>query len=374
MRAQQRLAVALLLAVLAATAASAQTTLPHIPLRSGLTVVSVLSFPQGDRENVVTAQTSTAGDVTYTWHATANTAGERTEVIFSRFVRAADLASATRLNTVFWVNDNADYPGYTAFSLSRAVYESLRTAGTATFVVTARDDSGLAGAMPTFGAMQGNLKFKGTLSRVAPLPEPFALIANGRRVSVPALHVHGRFAFQDKPLEQDFWVLADAAHPLILKTVTGKDVLQVVRVEMPGDDTIPAVVAIVERSLDEQCRAELPGIYFAFGTADLDPASSRTLADIAAMLARHPQWTLAIEGHTDSVGTPAANQRLSQARAQTVLTSLRAEHGIDPNRLGANGFGATRPRESNDTLEGRARNRRVELVRPCATNHTGEHS
>jgi outer membrane protein OmpA-like peptidoglycan-associated protein len=340
----------------------------RIPLKSGLTLVSALQFPDGDRENVVTVQGTAQDGVTYTWHGSqAGENGQRTDATFSRFVSAADLAGATRLNTVFRVNDQTDYPGYTAFSFSTRVYESLRATGSAAFTVTAMGE----GLLPGLAA---NAKYKGALSLVAQESEPFALIVNGVATTVPSLHIHGRFAFREQPLEQDFWVLADNSHPLILKTVTGRDVLQLLRVEMPADDVLPASVTVVERELDKQCRAELPGVYFAFGTAVLDPASNATLASVAGIMKRHPQWTLSIEGHTDNIGGNAANQRLSEQRARAVQLSLSAEHAIAPARLQASGFGATRPRAPNETMAGRARNRRVELVRPCATDSAGGHS
>jgi outer membrane protein OmpA-like peptidoglycan-associated protein len=368
-------ALALSLAGLA-TAAPTPPTLTHIPLKQGLTLVSVLHFPEGDRENVVTVQRASADAVTYSWHVSARSrSGEREDAEFSRTVRTADLASATRLNTVFRPGDQMDYPGYTAFTISTAVYESLRTSGRAPFMLAALgESSGPLGGVPGFGAFGGTSKFKGTLTRVGPPSERFPLIVNGRRVSVPALHARGTFAYQEQHRDQEIWMLADGEHPLILKTVTGKDVLQMVRIEVPAEAAMPATATVVERALDEECRAELPGIYFAFGTADLDRSSNQTLADVAAMLQRHPQWTLAIEGHTDNIGTDAANQHLSEARARAVQTSLTSAHGVKPARLTAGGFGASRPRESNDTLDGRARNRRVELVRPCPAHPNGDHS
>ena len=70
-----------------------------------------------------------------------------------------------------------------------------------------------------------------------------------------------------------------------------------------------------------------------------------------------------MEGHTDSLGGDAPNLDLSRRRAAAVKQALASGYGIDAGRLQTAGFGASRPKESNDTLEGRARNRRVELVR-----------
>jgi OOP family OmpA-OmpF porin len=124
--------------------------------------------------------------------------------------------------------------------------------------------------------------------------------------------------------------------------------------------------AALERELDSACRADLPGIYFAFNSAALDPASDRAIASIAAILARHPDWNATLEGHTDSIGTGAANQALSERRVEAVRARLIEQHKASAARLRVVGHGATRPRESNGTIEGRARNRRVELVRDCA--------
>ena len=74
---------------------------------------------------------------------------------------------------------------------------------------------------------------------------------------------------------------------------------------------------------------------------------------------------MTVEGHTDSVGTTTANQRLSERRAEAVRDRLARRHGVDTRAWKAVGYGLSRPRESNETIEGRARNRRVELVRDC---------
>jgi OOP family OmpA-OmpF porin len=76
------------------------------------------------------------------------------------------------------------------------------------------------------------------------------------------------------------------------------------------------------------------------------------------------EWAATIEGHTDSIGGAKSNQVLSERRADAVRARL-VSAGIVATRLKAAGFGATRPRETNTTIEGRARNRRVELARDC---------
>ena len=81
------------------------------------------------------------------------------------------------------------------------------------------------------------------------------------------------------------------------------------------------------------------------------------------MLQAHPDLKLAVKGHTDNVGTPADNLKLSEARAKAVMAALVKEQGIDAGRLQAKGLGSTKPAAVNTTAEGRQNNRRVELVK-----------
>ena len=116
-------------------------------------------------------------------------------------------------------------------------------------------------------------------------------------------------------------------------------------------------------ALAENGRVTTQGIYFATASATLQPESKPTLDEIAAMLKDHADLKLAIEGHTDNVGQAAANQTLSEQRAQAVRDYLVNKAGIDTARLQAHGLGSTKPVAPNDTPEGRQTNRRVELVK-----------
>ncbi len=81
---------------------------------------------------------------------------------------------------------------------------------------------------------------------------------------------------------------------------------------------------------------------------------------VAAVLARYPQTTIIVEGHTDSTGSDAYNQQLSERRANSVARYL-AQRGVNASRIKAIGYGEQRPVASNDTAEGRQKNRRVEI-------------
>lgn len=105
-------------------------------------------------------------------------------------------------------------------------------------------------------------------------------------------------------------------------------------------------------------------LYLNFDTdqATLKPDAQATIAQIISLLAQNPDLKLAVQGHTDNAGPPAHNQELSEARARTVMATLTAQ-GIAPARLQAAGFGQTKPLTNNDSEAGKAKNRRVELVK-----------
>ena len=102
-------------------------------------------------------------------------------------------------------------------------------------------------------------------------------------------------------------------------------------------------------------------VLFDTGSYTLKPGAREKLAKISGILLAHPGLTMQIEGHTDSVGTDDFNQQLSERRADSVRDFL-AEQGVPATSITARGFGKTQPVASNDTAEGRQRNRRVELV------------
>ena len=119
--------------------------------------------------------------------------------------------------------------------------------------------------------------------------------------------------------------------------------------------------AAMATGLDSNGSIALYGIYFDTAKSDLKPESEPTLAEMAKLLNSKPALKVFIVGHTDMVGDPAANLRLSVARAQSVVAALVAK-GIPATRMTPFGNGSYAPVASNKTEEGRAKNRRVELV------------
>ncbi len=109
-------------------------------------------------------------------------------------------------------------------------------------------------------------------------------------------------------------------------------------------------------------RVAIYGIYFDFDKAELQPESEPTLQEIARLLAENPQLRLHVVGHTDNVGEFDYNLKLSRLRAEAVVEALVSKHGVVRERLESAGVGPLAPMASNSTEEGRAKNRRVELV------------
>jgi len=109
--------------------------------------------------------------------------------------------------------------------------------------------------------------------------------------------------------------------------------------------------------------AAVYGIYFDTGKAEVKPESDAALKEIAHLLQEDPQLKLYVVGHTDNQGVLDMNLELSKRRADAVLTALTAKFGVAAARLHALGDGPSAPVASNDTEEGRSRNRRVELVK-----------
>ncbi|UCE17437.1 MAG: OmpA family protein [Gemmatimonadota bacterium] len=106
----------------------------------------------------------------------------------------------------------------------------------------------------------------------------------------------------------------------------------------------------------------LRGITFEFNKSTIRPGSYPILDDAAQTMIEIPELKVQIEGHTDSKGSDEYNQKLSEARANSVRNYLITRHQINPNRIVAVGFGERRPVADNDTEEGRQLNRRIDFV------------
>lgn len=117
------------------------------------------------------------------------------------------------------------------------------------------------------------------------------------------------------------------------------------------------------KALDADGRIALYGITFDTDRSTIRAESKDTIAQIAALLKQQPKLELDVVGHTDNAGGAEHNRKLSQRRADAVVVALVEDHGIDEARLHARGEGMDKPVGDNATDAGRAKNRRVELVK-----------
>ncbi len=121
--------------------------------------------------------------------------------------------------------------------------------------------------------------------------------------------------------------------------------------------------AEMQKQITDSGHVALYGIYFDFDKATLKPESKPTLDEISSLLTSNPDLKLILVGHTDILGGYDYNMTLSKLRANAVVDSLIKNYNISSGRLMGAGVGYLSPAASNDTDEGRAKNRRVELIK-----------
>jgi len=322
-----------------------------------------------------------------------------------RKILSADLQSSHEYAESFGESQPLSLPNTTALGISSATLNDLVTKGEAEF---SYHDVGIKGAL---GGLLGGIagmteqmnknnpsgktpedqkaqqamkdlqnmgKVNCTMKRVDQKVYSFPVLLNDERVQLPAIRANCKS--NDGALAE-FYFLNDPQNALSLTWKIGKsDRLQVVKLEYApvpasqtagggkagagggaGDVESSAAAKQLEQKLEQQEKVRIYGIYFDFASAEIKPQSKPTLDEIAEVMNAHPDWKLNVGGHTDNIGGDAFNMQLSQQRADAVKNALVTQYKIAPERLTTAGYGASSPVEPNDTMEGRARNRRVEL-------------
>lgn len=349
----------------------AQTTAPRIPLIAGLTILTAVSTPiVGDYETLkVVDGVAPDGAMRMTISGeTRNPVDKSTQSTnVGRTVRAADLSAAHTYKYMFSSDGANEYPGTTALGASASVVNDVRSTGHSAVHIDGEAAgmgalvSGVMGMISgsnANGAIGMGTNASGTLALAEPRPVGFSVIVNNARTVLPAWHLKGHLSKGEQPADIDWYILDDPANPLSLRYSMGTDKLEVIRISYP----VPNAAKELENSLAKDRRAALYGIYFDFNSAVMKPQSEPVLREIVDVMKREPSWTLKVEGHTDNVGGDGKNQDLSARRAAAVKQAL-VQRGVSADRLTTGGYGASVPRETNATLAGRARNRRVELSR-----------
>lgn len=339
---------------------------PDIPFVAGMHIVLAVNnhtgaadhergILEGDYEMVVAVDDVTADSVTHTAHMDGTDAkGVHRRLAIPRMVTVGDIESSGVQVLGFHTDDPRKVSGTTSLGPSRSVVSRLVRSGEASYSFVNFVNQGI---------VSGTLKASGS-------PVRFPVLLNGRRVELEAIRATGHMALGGVSRPFETVILDHPRYPLSLRIAYGprggalpfepEFQREIVRIDLPEDMPVRTAATTLEKT----CRLEVPGIYFDFNRATLKPESKRGLEGIAAVLGTLDGRSFVIEGHTDSIGSDRYNDDLSARRADAVKSALVRDHGVEASRLATAGFGERRPIESNDTLSGRARNRRVELA--CA--------
>lgn len=158
---------------------------------------------------------------------------------------------------------------------------------------------------------------------------------------------------------------ANTEWPTEFGTEKGQVLALVTITEKKGmtDRMVKVSAAEMKNSLSESGRIALYGIYFDFNKSDVKPDSKDALAEIGSLMTSNPALKVVIVGHTDSFGAFEMNRVLSQRRAEAVVAALTGSYGIASDRMFPVGVAFAAPVATNETEAGRAKNRRVELVK-----------
>ncbi len=335
---------------------------PSIRLQEGMIVTSVVSYLTHSPDLVQLLKHLGADGLQWETESQISTTDEqRNSSGYAKgaFTRTEDLQTSHRLFLRVFADESEARVGATTGMASSEVFAELRNKGeTAIDVIEIPPEKGNV-YDPTVVAQRKN--FRGTLVRVG--SETMRILVDGVAVLVPVLHAKGTLKARELVHTFDFWWLDDPAARLLMH-YRFEDYTEhrVVRIDYPG---VRGAEAALTTNLAKTCRAELSGVYFASGSAQLLSASRPALESIADILKKHPDWKITIEGHTDNVGNDVANLTLSRNRAAAVKDYMTSREAVDASRIKIEGVGRNRPIDNNETIEGRAHNRRVEVARAC---------
>jgi outer membrane protein OmpA-like peptidoglycan-associated protein len=319
-----------------------------VPLKPGLTLSTTWHrATEGDDVECLTQIGEVDGSAVA---ATANCSMSTGTEGGSRRTCRADMRAAHAYYT--GAGDNPDVlRGTTMFSLSAAAFNELKSKGSTRHRFVSVSD----------GAIIGDLD--GVLRREATATS--STIVNDRVVELPVVRAAGtlRGTAMGKPVATRVTaaIIDDGRFPLVLEYAM-PDIgaagfsIRYSKLSYPTEGKL-------EQQLASEQRIDVYGIYFDVSSDRLRQESDPVLKEIGDALRRNPEWRLTIDGHTDSVGSAQANMDLSRRRSEAVRAALVERYGVAAGRLSTRGHGAAVPKDTNDTPEGRARNRRVELVR-----------
>lgn len=364
---------------------SASTSPMQIPIVEDLVEDSVVSDKYGDHESIRTLKNVTAKTMDMQVRTDLTLQDPRTGKIISagdmnakdppkrgtgtRAIDVADLANAHHLMHYFRIGKTEHFPGSLPLNASAEVINQLRS-GTPTQFDFQADPTTTLGAQfqghTTLIESQfnwnGQFMYKCTLRRVGATDLAFPVLVNGTRIDLPVIHA---MCPQGAPGtdEAHFYFLDQPSNAILLATVLSAfdSRSQTIKIEFPLPGAMKNAATDMEQQLAQRKKVQIYGIYFDFDSSTIKPESEVVLKQISDILHNNPTWKLSVAGHTDNVGDGVFNQSLSERRAVSVKNALVTEYKIAPDRLSTSGYGASQPIDTNTTVEGRARNRRVEL-------------
>jgi hypothetical protein len=369
------MACALSMAVLASVAA-AQTppspTPPHLALVTGMRVGWAWRGDtiEGDyTPNMLVQKVDPAGvAIVLQAYKGARGGGKENDIFTTRMLPSA--MADGRIYRQIWIStDPLVMNGTTSMVVSAAVAHDIVARGSSPLTIVDAVQTSVAPVASmtslfralTSDSVATGTPYAGTMTRVEPGTVPFVVLVNDRPVTVAAIHMRGVLHHEGEAYPSNMLILADPAFPLVLAHDRGGGQGgRVVSITYP-DSGAPKRM---ETDLAAKRPVEIYDIYFDYNSATIKPESDSILAALGAIMRRHPDWKLRVTGHTDSIGgSGAGNRVLSARRAAAVKDALRARYGVSADRLDTGGAGDSQPLATNATLEGRARNRRVELTR-----------
>jgi outer membrane protein OmpA-like peptidoglycan-associated protein len=339
----------------------------RIPLQAGTVMTNAWGIKNGDVEGRDMVQSIDPASITFSSSVEAYKDDEGKDhkpAQYTLTVCNADLAAANTYATVYSNALPQIVHGVARWRLSDKSFQEIRSTGKTDLVYFQIMAAGPDSLKPC--------RDGGLFTRAESQDLAYPMIVNDQRVTLPVIHLAGTIEsvgkdprpkkYRPLPEAADIYVIDDPADPLVLlfKIKTdSKFRVEITKIDYP----VAHPVNLVEKQLTEQKRAVTYGIYFDFNKDTIRPESEPVLKEIVQAMTDNPDWKLTVEGHTDNIGGDAYNLNLSKRRAAAVKDALFTRYHIAADRLSTNGFGSSRPVETNDTLEGRARNRRVELTR-----------
>lgn len=349
--------------------------------------------------------------------------GDVAKTTVYRSILREDLAASSLLQQRYFEDMPETIPGSTAIGISSAAFTRLKTGEQVELSISSAY-SGDFGIDENIRPNIYDFQTPGTIARTQTAPVMLPVLVNDVQTDLPAIHASGDFGgeaaeffFLDdpgNPLALKFRLGIGAVPPMVKEMVeqcremasaapdlaqlmcsggtetSDSEVLQVVSITYRCDGApvnaapagsagaglgtgssgasagvaaLSAGAAALEEALADAGAVAIYDIFFSFDSAAIREESAPRLQEIADVLKKHPDWRLTVSGHTDSIASDAYNLDLSQRRAAAVKDALVTRHGIASARLLTAGYGEGQPRDTNDTLEGRARNRRVELIK-----------